>query len=87
MTTGLKLYFVTGDHLDGYEPNIDWFVSAASPEQAVELYIPYVREYMGLDEDTTDGEFFETIRVREVPFIGVMPTVIEWVDPILVRKF
>jgi hypothetical protein len=87
MTTGLKLYFITGDHLDGIEPNIDWFVSARSPEEAVELYIAYVRKYMSLDEDTADAEFFEAVHVREVPRVGMMATVIEWQEPILTRKF
>lgn len=84
---GLKVYFIAGDHLDGFEPNIDWFVTAGSPEHAVTLYIAYVREYMSLDDETADDEFFEKIRVREVPAALLGPGVIEWTDPILERTF
>lgn len=44
----MKLYHIHGSHDAGYEPDIDWFVTAETPKEALDLYKPYIEEEWGV---------------------------------------
>lgn len=76
----MKLYFITGDHDGGFEPNVDWFVTAETPEQAIDFYKPYIEEEWGVTVDRA--------LVREIVDPSPWPVgVNNWVEPALTREW
>lgn len=63
----MKLYFITNDNIDG--DNIDAFVWATSPTEAVQLYLPMFEQ----------SKLSEEAQVFEVPIIPEPePRALEW---------